>query len=189
MSGKPAVRLCNELLVETLLTAARFVACDQYDRVALGVESEGNAPFAIGGREAHLLHVGMFGAVERVHVRSTKLRAVLAKEFGDGQEFGLDGALKSGKLCLEGIMQLNVPSYIASRLCKVKGGWATACCPNPGLGRSPTLEPRGVSMGRWRLMPRPSSVSWQAWRGRICPISPCRRVSRPCNSSDRSASS
>lgn len=127
MCGKPTVRLCNELLVKTLLTAARFVTGDQHDRVALRIESEGDAPFAIGGREAHLLHVGMFGAVERVHIRPTKLRAVFAKKLGDGQQFGLDGALKSGKLCLEGIMQLNVSNHIASKLYGVKGDRAMTC--------------------------------------------------------------
>src|SRR3546814_6588259 len=83
------------------------------------VEGKGGAPFAIGGRETHLLHIGVFGPVERVHIWPTKEGAIVGKQLRDSEEFRLDVWLKDRKLRLEGIMQPNFPSHIASRLCCV----------------------------------------------------------------------
>lgn len=121
MFGKPAVRFGNKMLVKALLTTARLVARNQNDGVPLRIEREGCTPFPVRGREAHFLHVGVFRAFERIDVRATQLRAEFGKQLRDGQKFGLNPALESQKLRLEGIMQSDVPVHIASKLCRVKG--------------------------------------------------------------------
>src|SRR3546814_16721897 len=45
--------------------------------------------------------------------------AIVGKQLRDSEEFRLDVWLKDRKLRLEGIMQPNFPSHIASRLCCV----------------------------------------------------------------------
>src|SRR3546814_19104809 len=93
------------LLVETLLAAARFVARHKQNCLPFRVEGKGGAPFAIGGRETHLLHIGVFGPVERVHIWPTKEGAIVGKQLRDREEFRVDVWLKDRKLRLEGIMQ------------------------------------------------------------------------------------
>src|SRR3546814_8929863 len=63
--------------------------------------------------------MGVFGPVERVHIWPTKEGAIVGKQLRDSEEFRLDVWLKDRKLRLEGIMQPNFPSHIASRLCCV----------------------------------------------------------------------
>lgn len=106
MVGKPAIRLRDKPLVNAFLVNAGLVACDEDDRLAFRVEDEGSAPFAVGGRETHLLHICVLRALERIDIRPTKPRAILGKEPGDGQQFGLDRALESQKLCLERVRNL-----------------------------------------------------------------------------------
>ena len=117
MSGIPTVRFCYKLLVETLLTAAGFVARDEKDGLPFGIEGEGSTPFAVGGRETHLLHIGVLRAVERVGVWPTELRTEFAEQFRNRQQLGLNLALESQELRLEGVMQPNIPGHIASKLC------------------------------------------------------------------------
>src|SRR3546814_17193693 len=71
------------LLVETLLAAARFVARHKQNCLPFRVEGKGGAPFAIGGRETHLRHIGVFGPVERVHQWPTKAGAIVGKQLRD----------------------------------------------------------------------------------------------------------
>src|SRR3546814_7302699 len=94
MLGKSLIRLRDKLLVETLLAAARFVARHKQNCLPFRVEGKGGAPFAIGGRETHLLHIGVFGPVERVHIWPTKEGAIVGKQLRDSEEFRLDVWLK-----------------------------------------------------------------------------------------------
>ncbi len=126
MVGKPAIRLCDKLLIEALLANARLVTRDQENSLPFRVKREGCAPFAVGGRETHLLHVGVFRALERVDIGPTELRAVFGEQLRDGQQFGLDPALENQKLRLEGVMQSDVPVHIASRLCRGQGSMCQA---------------------------------------------------------------
>src|SRR3546814_7459445 len=59
------------------------------------VEGKGGAPFAIGGQETHLLHIGVFGPVERVHIWPTKEGAIVGKQLRDSEEFRLAVWLRS----------------------------------------------------------------------------------------------
>ena len=55
MLSEALVGLLDELPVETSLADSRFVAGDQQDGLALGVEGERDPPDAAGGSEAQLL--------------------------------------------------------------------------------------------------------------------------------------
>lgn len=105
MVGKSAVGFCDKLLVETHLATARLVACDHDDGVPLRIECEGHMPFAVRGREPHLLHVCVLRAFERVDLGPTEPRTEFGEQLRDGQKFGLNPALERQKLRFGGVVK------------------------------------------------------------------------------------
>src|SRR3546814_16026118 len=81
--------------------------------------------------------MGVFGPVERVHIWPTKEGAIVGKQLRDSEELRLDVWLKDRKLRLEGVMQPNFPSHLASRLCWVNGRSGTSM---PALGVSRIVQ-------------------------------------------------
>ncbi len=70
MGVKPVVRFSDQLFVEPLLAAARFVARDKENGLALGVKGESDAPLTIRRAEAELFHIGATGIVQRIDART-----------------------------------------------------------------------------------------------------------------------
>jgi len=87
MSVEPLIGLGDQGLVEPLLRHPRLVARDQKDRLPFGIERVSHPPHPIIRLEPQLLHVGMFGAGERVGMRAAKLRAEDLKQGSRGKQF------------------------------------------------------------------------------------------------------
>jgi len=111
MIGETSICLGNELLVKPLLVPAGFVAGNEQNRLSAGIEGEGGAPLAIRGLESQLLHIGVLRSLERIGVGSPKLRAIVRKQLGHGEQRILDILLEGQKLDLESILEFDVPSH------------------------------------------------------------------------------
>ncbi len=112
MGGEATIRQGDELSVEPFLTATGFVAGDKQDRLALRIECEGGAPFAVCRFEPQLFHIGVLRSLERVRVWTTKLRTIVGQQLGDGEQSVLDIMLQREKLRLERVFEFNFPSHI-----------------------------------------------------------------------------
>jgi hypothetical protein len=66
MGVKPIVRFGYQLFIETLLASAGFVAGNKEDGLALGVESESDAPLTVCGTQAQFFHIRVTGIVQRI---------------------------------------------------------------------------------------------------------------------------
>ena len=111
MGVKPVVRFSDELSIEPLLAAARFVACDKENGLALGVKGESDAPLTIRRTEAKLFHIGVTGIVQRIDTRTPQLRPKLLQEPGVGEDFGSNVLRQFRKLRLELVADFDVPSH------------------------------------------------------------------------------
>src|SRR5947199_10771466 len=86
MSGKPTIRLCDELSVEALLASAGLVAGHEQDRSSIGVEGKGGAPLAIRSLEPQFFHIGVLGALERIGIWAPELRTVIGQQVGNSEQ-------------------------------------------------------------------------------------------------------
>ena len=76
----------------------------------MGVEGEGESPFSIRRAEAHLLHVRMPRAVQRVYPWPSQQRSELFQQVSDGIDFVLDLSVQIAKLRHELVMEVDPTS-------------------------------------------------------------------------------
>jgi hypothetical protein len=111
MSVKPVVRFSDELLIETLLASAGFVASDKENGLAFCVEGESDTPPTVRCTEAELLHIGVTGIVQSIGARAPQLPPELLQEPGVGKNFGLDVVRQFLKLRFELIADCDLPPH------------------------------------------------------------------------------
>src|SRR5579863_432094 len=118
MSIVKLVRAGDKLLVKPPLAHPRFVAADQQDRRAVGIEGKSDSQDAILAVHSKLFHVRMLRAVERVGVRPPKPRAQQLHKLHLGDDFRLLGFAKAGEPLVEAYCCRYLPhqTMIAYRL-------------------------------------------------------------------------
>src|SRR5215207_7032740 len=114
MRGKTFVGLCDQPLIEALLTHSRLVAGDHQNTVPARIESKSHSPDSPHRIESKLLHVGVLRPLQRVHIRTSELRPVFCKKPGDRQQFVLNFLLESQELLFEFIFKANDPEHLYS---------------------------------------------------------------------------
>src|SRR5437762_622350 len=117
MSVETAISLSDQFAVEPLFAAARFISCDEEDRLPLRIKSKGHPPLAISRAEAQFFHVGVPRVIQRINSRPVQLRSELLKKPSQCQNLCPHVLLQRVELRLKLIANLNSPSHWQSMTC------------------------------------------------------------------------
>src|SRR5207245_453372 len=90
---------------------APFISADQQDGHSVRVECKENAPRITPELDAKLLHVGEFGILDRIDVRSAKLRSSFPQQGGMNEDFAPQRSLQTLKPFSKLGIELNIPLH------------------------------------------------------------------------------
>src|SRR5580704_13274203 len=128
---KSSVGLCDELAIKSLLPAARLISRDQKYRIAFRVECEGDAPDAVCGVKAQLLHIRVARTLEGIDARPAKLRAKLLQQQGMSAQLTLHVIGQRVEFRIEVLVELNFPGHSSQHVIQI------ICCKEHTVGEYP----------------------------------------------------
>src|SRR5271166_547423 len=109
MPVEPSIRHANQIVVKAALRNPVFVSRHQQDGLALRIKGKSNTPYASIGIKAQLLHVGVARTLQRIDLRSSKERSLLAKVDGQGNQFFLNDFRQAPVLRDKLLVEYNLP--------------------------------------------------------------------------------
>jgi hypothetical protein len=107
----PDVGNCDQSFVKAFLICATFVPGHKQDRISLRIKCKGHTPDLALPRKTQFLHVGVSGAVQRIHSWSPKIWAEFNQQFRVSQHLILQTFVQIIELSIEVIMENYGPSH------------------------------------------------------------------------------